>query len=272
MLFSILPTLVEIGLVTAILFARYDWTFVAITFAALALYIVFTVLITEWRTGFRRQMNELDSRANTRAIDSLLNYETVKYFGNEEYEARRYDESLQRWEAAAVKSQTSLSLLNVGAERHHRGRRDADHVARDRRRRRRHDDHRRPGAGQRLHDPALHPAQLPRRRLSRDQAGAGRHGAHVRAAQENARDRGRAGRAARSPSAPREVRFEHVEFAYETQPADPARRELRDTRRRTRWPWSGQSGAGKSTLSRLLFRFYDVTGGRICINGQDIRA
>ena len=79
----------------------------------MALYILCTVVITEWRTGFRRQMNELDSKANTRAIDSLLNYETVKYFGNEEFEARRYDESLQRWERAAVKSQSSLSLLNV---------------------------------------------------------------------------------------------------------------------------------------------------------------
>ncbi len=112
-LFSILPTLVEIGLVSTILIARYDWSFIAITGSALALYILSTVLITEWRTNFRRTMNELDSRANTRAIDSLLNYETVKYFGNEEFEARRYDDSLQRWEQAAVKSQTSLSLLNV---------------------------------------------------------------------------------------------------------------------------------------------------------------
>ncbi|MEO8486858.1 MAG: ABC transporter transmembrane domain-containing protein, partial [Betaproteobacteria bacterium] len=92
-LFSILPTLVEIALVSAILLARYDWTFIAIAAGALALYIVFTVAITEWRTQFRRQANELDSRANTRAIDSLINYETVKYFGNEEWEARRYDES-----------------------------------------------------------------------------------------------------------------------------------------------------------------------------------
>src|SRR5437899_4522739 len=95
------------------LIARYDWTFITITFGALALYITATVMITDWRTGFRRQMNELDSKANTRAIDSLLNYETVKYFGNEELEARRYDESMQRWEKAAVKSQTSLSFLNI---------------------------------------------------------------------------------------------------------------------------------------------------------------
>ena len=113
-LFSILPTLIEIGLVSAILIARYDAWFIGITAGALALYILYTIAITEWRTGFRRTMNELDSRANTRAIDSLLNYETVKYFNNEEYEAQRYDESMQRWETAAVKSQTSLSLLNIG--------------------------------------------------------------------------------------------------------------------------------------------------------------
>src|SRR6188472_2686830 len=113
-LFSILPTFVEITLVMAILVARYDWTFTAIAGAALTIYITFTVMVTEWRTHFRRTMNDLDSKANTRAIDSLINYETVKYFGNEEWEARRYDESMQRWEKAAVKSQTSLSTLNVG--------------------------------------------------------------------------------------------------------------------------------------------------------------
>ena len=113
-LFSILPTLVEITLVSAILIARYDWTFMAITRSRSRSTSLFTIMITEWRTHFRRQMNELDSKANTRAIDSLLNYETVKYFGNEEWEARRYDESLQRWEQAAVKSQTSLSALNIG--------------------------------------------------------------------------------------------------------------------------------------------------------------
>src|SRR2546430_6530053 len=113
-LFSILPTLVEIALVSAILFTRYNVWFIGITMGALVIYVVYTVTITEWRTGFRRAMNELDSRANTRAIDSLLNYETVKYFNNEEYEALRYDESMQRWETAAVRSQTSLSLLNIG--------------------------------------------------------------------------------------------------------------------------------------------------------------
>jgi ATP-binding cassette subfamily B protein len=85
-----------------------------ITLVALVSYITFTIMITNWRTHFRRTMNELDSKANTKAIDSLINYETVKYFGNEEYEAKRYDEGLQRYESAAVKSQTSLSLLNTG--------------------------------------------------------------------------------------------------------------------------------------------------------------
>ena len=133
-LFSILPTLVEIGA------RRGDPRSRATTgrssrsrVAALALYVTATVMITDWRTSFRRQMNELDSKANTRAIDSLLNYETVKYFGNEEFEARRYDESMQRWEKAAVQSQTSLSLLNVTQSAIIADRGDADHVARDRR-------------------------------------------------------------------------------------------------------------------------------------------
>ncbi len=147
-------------------------------------------------------MNELDSKANTRAIDSLLNYETVKYFGNEEFEARRYDESMQRWEQAAVKSQTSLSLLNVAQSAIIADRRDADHVARDGRRGRRHDDDRRPRARQRVHDPDLHPAQLPRRPLPRDQAGARRHGADVRAHRREHRGRRRAGRAGAATSAP----------------------------------------------------------------------
>src|SRR5471030_2308594 len=113
-LFNILPTLVEITLVLGYLVTHYDIWFTVITFVALATYIVFTILITNWRTHFRRTMNELYSKANTKAIDSLINYETVKYFGNEDYEADRYDEGLRRYETAAVKSQTSLSLLNTG--------------------------------------------------------------------------------------------------------------------------------------------------------------
>src|SRR5471032_2234239 len=113
-LFNILPTLVEITLVLGYLVLHYDIWFTVITAVALVSYIAFTVLVTNWRTHFRRTMNDLDSKANTKAIDSLINYETVKYFGNEDYEAQRYDEGLQRYETAAVKSQTSLSLLNTG--------------------------------------------------------------------------------------------------------------------------------------------------------------
>lgn len=113
-LFSIFPTLLEIGLVLTYLFIKYDKWFAIITIAALVSYITFTIFVTEWRTHFRRDMNELDSKASTKAMDSLINYETVKYFGNEEYEAQRYDQGLQRYEQAAVKAQSSLSLLNAG--------------------------------------------------------------------------------------------------------------------------------------------------------------
>src|SRR5471032_1056477 len=111
-LFNILPTLLEIGLVAAILLKKYNVWFAVITFITLVIYIAFTLFITEWRMVVRRTMNDLDSKANTRAIDSLLNYETVKYFGNEQYEAHRYDHHMEHWETAAVRNQTSLALLN----------------------------------------------------------------------------------------------------------------------------------------------------------------
>src|SRR5512145_1902490 len=114
LLFSIFPVLLEFALVAAVLLGRFDWRFAAVTFAAVAIYIAFTVLVTEWRMEIRRRANELDSRANTRAIDSLLNYETVKYFGNEDFEARRYDEQLHKYEDAATKNEASLGLLNIG--------------------------------------------------------------------------------------------------------------------------------------------------------------
>ena len=269
-LFSILPTLVEIGLVSAILVIRYDWTFIAITLIALALYILLTVVITEWRTGFRRQMNELDSKANTRAIDSLLNYETVKYFGNEEFEARRYDESLQRWEQAAVKSQTSLSLLNVTqsaiiaiAVTLIMWRATAGVVA----------------GTMTIGDLVLVNAfmiqiYIPLNFLGvlyREvkQALADMERMFALAAEHT--------EVADAPGAPAlvvgagEVRFEHVDFGYEANRqilfdvsfTIPAGKTVAVV---------GPSGAGKSTLSRLLFRFYDVTGGRVTVNGQDIRA
>ncbi len=114
MVFSVLPVLVEFGLVAAILFSQYDLVFALVTFGTVAVYVAFTFAITEWRMDFRHQMNRLDSQANSHAFDSLINYETVKYFGNEAMELGRYDRTLSDWEETAVKSQTSMSLLNFG--------------------------------------------------------------------------------------------------------------------------------------------------------------
>ncbi len=115
-LYSILPTIIEVALVLTLLAVQFDSLFAWITVAALVVYVAFTFKITEWRTQFRREMNEMDSKAHTKAIDSLLNYETVKYFNNEQWEARRYDESLERLRKAALKSQTTLSILNTGQQ------------------------------------------------------------------------------------------------------------------------------------------------------------
>ncbi len=114
MLFNIMPTLLEIVLVTGILYRKFGWAFAAVTFSAVGLYVFFTFVITNWRTKFRRSMNDRDTEANTKAIDSLLNYETVKYFVNEEHEYKRYDHSLEQYQNEAIKAQSSLSLLNVG--------------------------------------------------------------------------------------------------------------------------------------------------------------
>ncbi|HTQ00232.1 MAG TPA: ABC transporter ATP-binding protein/permease [Casimicrobiaceae bacterium] len=268
-LFSILPTLVEITLVCAILIARYDWTFLAITAGALAIYITFTVMITEWRTHFRRTMNELDSKANTRAIDSLLNYETVKYFGNEEWEANRYDESLQRWESAAVKSQTSLSALNIGqsaiiaiAVTLIMWRATVGVV----------------NGTMTIGDLVLVNAFMIQlyiplnflgviyREIKQALADMERLFGLI---EEHAEIRDKSGAPPLVVSGA-EVRFEHVDFAYEPDRqilfdvsfAIPAGRTVAVV---------GPSGSGKSTLARLLYRFYDVAAGRITVDGQDIR-
>ena len=268
-LFSILPTLVEISLVSAVLIARYDWTFMAITAVALGLYILFTVMITEWRTHFRRQMNELDSKANTRAIDSLLNYETVKYFGNEEWEATRYDESLQRWERAAVKSQTSLSALNIGQSaiiaiavslimwRATVGVVEGQMTIGD----------------LVLVNAFMIQLYIPLnflgviyREIKQALADMERL---FRLIEEHAEITDRPGA---HPLVARgaEIRFEHVDFSYE-----PNRRILHDVTFTVPAGHNvavvGPSGSGKSTLARLLYRFYDIDGGRITIDGQDIR-
>jgi ATP-binding cassette, subfamily B, heavy metal transporter len=269
-LFSILPTLIEIALVSAILIARYDVWFIGITLVALLLYIVYTVTVTEWRTGFRRQMNELDSKANTRAIDSLLNYETVKYFNNEEFEAGRYDESLQRWEKAAVKSQTSLSLLNIGQSAIIaiavtmimwratlgvvRGTMTIGDLV--------------------LVNAFMIQLYIPLnflgviyREIKQALADMERM---FHLIDENAEVKDAPGAVPLVATAG-EVRFEHVDFHYE-----PNRQILFDVSfdipaGRT-IAVVGPSGSGKSTLARLLYRFYDVSGGRITIDRQDLRA
>ena len=268
-LFSILPTLVEIVLVSAILVARYDWTFMAIAAGALVIYIGFTVAITEWRTHFRREMNELDSKANTRAIDSLLNYETVKYFGNEEWEAQRYDQSLQRWEKAAVKSQTSLSALNIGqsaiiavAVTLIMWRATAGVVAGNM------------TVGDlvlvngfmlQLYVP-LNFLGVIYREIKQAMADMERL---FNLIEEHAEVKDAPGA---TPLFVRgaEVRFEDVDFFYE-----PARQILFDVSFTIPAGHNiavvGPSGSGKSTLGRLLYRFYDVAAGRILIDGQDLR-
>ena len=114
LLFNILPTLLEIALVAIILFSKYNAWFALITFFTLVAYIIYTLLMTEWRMVFRRAMNEMDSKANTSAIDSLINYETVKYFCNEKFEAKRFDAHMEKWEVSAVHNHTSLAILNAG--------------------------------------------------------------------------------------------------------------------------------------------------------------
>jgi ATP-binding cassette subfamily B protein len=269
-LFSILPTLVEIGLVSAILIARYDPWFIGITLAALVLYIVYTVTVTEWRTGFRRTMNELDSKAHTRAIDSLLNYETVKYFNNEEYEALRYDESMQRWESAAVKSQTSLSLLNVGqsaiiavAVTVIMWRAVLGVV-----------DHTMTIGDLVLVNAFMIQLYIPLnflgviyREIKQALADMERL---FRLIDEHTEVKDAPG-AGLLRVAGAEVRFDHVDFSYE-----PNRQILFDVSFTIPAGKTiavvGPSGSGKSTLARLLYRFYDVSSGRIAVDGQDLRA
>ncbi len=269
MLFNILPTLLEIGFVTVILLVKYDPWFCIVTLATLVIYIVFTLFVTEWRMIFRRNMNEMDSKANTRAIDSLLNYETVKYFNNEDFEARRYDETLQSWEKAAVRNQTSLSALNIG-----QGAVIAAGVtilmlmA---------------GNGVvnktmtigdlvlvnafliQLYMP-LHFLGFVYREIRHSLADMERMFGLLDQNTEvsdnaNARELKISGGA---------IRFEHVGFGY-----DSRRQVLQDVSFEVpaghKVAVVGASGAGKSTLSRLLFRFYDATTGRILIDGQDIR-
>jgi len=269
MLFSIIPVVLEFVLVAAVLFAKFDWRFVAVTFAAVILYIAFTIGITEWRTAIRKRANELDSKANTRAIDSLLNYETVKYFNNEEYEAKRYDDSLQRYEVMAVRNEASLGLLNVGQAAIIAVAATAlmilcaqGVVARD----------------LTLGDLVLVNALLIQLYIPLNFLGMAYR--EIKQALidmermfgllEQHREVDDAADAVELPPGPAAVRFDAVDFGY-----DPRRQILHgmsfEIPPAAKVAVVGSSGAGKSTLARLLYRFYDVTGGTVSISGTDIR-
>ena len=268
-LYTIVPTLVEVALVLGFLGIRFDMGYVWTTLIALAFYITFTVTVTEWRSRFRREMNEADSKAHSRAIDALLNYETVKYFNNEAFEASRYDEGLEAYRQAQVKSQTTLSLLNTGQQliialslvamlwRATQGVVDGRLTLGD----------------LVMVNAFLIQLYIPLNFL----------GVLYREVKQSLTDLDRMfvllereREVADAPGAPDlqvqdgTVRFENVSFAY-----DPARPILHgvsfDIPAGKTVAVVGASGAGKSTLARLLYRFYDVTGGRITLDGRDIR-
>jgi ABC-type transport system involved in Fe-S cluster assembly fused permease/ATPase subunit len=269
-LYSIVPTAVEVLLVTAWLAWQYPPVFALITLSALVLYAVYTIAVTEWRTHFRRQMNDLDSKANAKAIDSLLNYETVKYFNNEAFEARRYDQSLLSWQEAAIKSQVSLSVLNVGQSLIIavavslmvwqatlgvvEGRMTLGDLV--------------------LVNAFMIQLYIPLNFL----------GVLYREVKQSIIDMERLfgllvvnREVADHPDADDlrvgsgEIRFESVAFSYD------GKRPIFQNLRCVCPPGKttavvGSSGAGKSTLSRLLYRFYDPQSGRILIDGQAITA
>ncbi|GKS69206.1 ATP-binding cassette, subfamily B [Nitrosomonas sp. PY1] len=269
MLFNILPTLLEIGLVMIILINQYDIWIAIITFTTLIAYIALTLIVTEWRMIFRRTMNTMDSKANTQAIDSLLNYETVKYFGNENWEAQRYDIHLQSWEKAAIRNQVSLATLNAGqsaiiaigmtllmffaADKVIEGSMTLGDLV--------------------LINTIMLQLYMPLHFLGFVY----REIKHALAdmeqmfllLNENREIQDKPGaQALKITNA--SVRFDHVNFSYESNRQIlfdisfdiPAGQNVAVV---------GHSGSGKSTLARLLFRFYDVQSGSITIDQQDIR-
>ena len=267
--FNIIPTIFEIFLVCGILLYKFGIGFAAVTFCTIGGYIVFTLLFTEWRSKFRREMNERDNEANTKAIDSLLNYETVKYFGNERHEAKRFDRALARYETAAVKSTTTLSMLNVG-----QGLVIAIGLiivmimA---------------GAGVRDHSMTVGDFVMVNTFLIQLYMPLNFLGFAYREIKQGLIDMEkmfdflRIETEVRDPVGAQplqagngEVRFDNVDFGY-----DPRRRILHKVSFTVPAGRTvaivGPSGAGKSTISRILFRFYDVLEGRVLIDGQDIR-
>ncbi|BBE51827.1 ATM1-type heavy metal exporter [Ferriphaselus amnicola] len=269
LLFNILPTFLEIFLVAIILLNKYSPWYAAITFITLVIYVVFTVKVAGWRMNLRRTMNELDSQANTRAIDSLLNYETVKYFGNERYESERYDRQMASWETAAVRDKVSLASLNAGqsfiigigvtllmlmaANDVSQGRMTVGDLVLVN------------VFMLQLYMP-LHFLGFVYREIKNALADMEKM---FRLLDENREIQDAAG-APTLAVGNAAVSFQHVSFGY-----DPERQILFDVSFDIPAGHTvavvGASGAGKSTLSRLLFRFYDVTAGGIFINGQDLR-
>ncbi|PQA76658.1 ABC transporter ATP-binding protein/permease [Rhodoferax sp. TS-BS-61-7] len=282
-LYSIIPTLIEVTLVLTLLAVKFDVWFAWITIVALVVYIAFTITVTEWRTQFRKKMNDMDSTAHSRAIDSLLNYETVKYFNNEEFEAQRYDENLEKYRRAAVKSQTTLSLLNTGQQliiaaalvtmlwRATQGVVDG-----------------RMTLGDlvmvnafmiQLYIP-LNFLGVIYREIKQSLTDLEKMFTLMEREREIADVPGAQPLQLAASGADAAVRFENVTFSYD--PAGSAA--AAGTTARTilhsisfEIPAGktvavvGPSGSGKSTLARLLFRFYDVQQGRITIAGQDIK-
>lgn len=268
MLFNILPTLLEIGLVAVILLSMYDIWFSVIIFTTLITYIALTLIITEWRMIFRRTMNDMDSKANTRAIDSLLNYETVKYFGNESWEAKRYDEHMQEWEIAAVRNQTSLSALNasqsavialgmtllmlLAADGVIKGSMTLGDLVLVN------------AFMLQLYMP-LHFLGFVYREIKHSLADMEKMFTLLNESEE-IKDKPNAINLIPGDAT---VRFEGVNFSYEAN-----RQILYDLSFEIPAGHNiavvGHSGSGKSTISRLLFRFYDISSGRILVNNQDI--
>jgi len=269
MLFSVLPTLLEILLVCGVLWSLFNVWFALVTFATIATYITFTMVVTEWRIAFRREMNETDSEANTKAIDSLLNYETVKYFGNEEHEAGRFDHALRRYERAAVRSKTSLSVLNIGQGAIIAGGLTIIMIM--------------AGNGvvaktMTVGDFVMVNTYLIQLYLPLNFLGfVYREIKQSLADMESmfslldvdaeVKDRPDARPLAEGPGA---VVFDGVDFGYDERRPILKQVSLEVPPGRT-VAIVGPSGAGKSTISRILFRFYDVDGGRVTIDGQDIR-
>ena len=266
--FNILPTLLEVVMVTVILWRMFDWKFALVTLVAVGLYLAFTLLFTNWRVKIRRAMNETDSEAQTRAVDSLLNYETVKYFGNEPHEARRFDQSWARYEKAAVRSQVTLNLLNLG---------QASIIA--------------IGltvvmlmAARGVQDGTMSVGRcvLVNTYLMQLYQPLNMLGFVYREIKQGLVDLeqlfrllGVNAEVADAPGAPAlaagagEVVFDNVHFGYQSE-----REILKGVSFRVAAGGSlaivGPTGAGKSTINRLLFRFYDPTAGHIRIDGQDI--